>query len=136
MASWTRWCAVVLCLLSGWALGMVELDAGTRSTSVARELRYYRDDSASLNLDQALSLPAARWASVRWGILDNPSARKVHSIPIPRLGGVAMVGVEAEAWFARCGRGLSPHPVPGPSGVPVRQAKYGRAFFRGTDAAA
>jgi len=36
--------------------------------------------------------PAARWASLRWGILDHPSARKVHNIPIPRLGGVAMVG--------------------------------------------
>ncbi|HET8731509.1 MAG TPA: 7TM diverse intracellular signaling domain-containing protein [Moraxellaceae bacterium] len=63
MASWTRVCAIALCLLSGWALGMVELDAGTQSVSVAHDLRYFRDDSAALNLGQVLALPASSWAT-------------------------------------------------------------------------
>jgi UDP-GlcNAc:undecaprenyl-phosphate GlcNAc-1-phosphate transferase len=35
--------------------------------------------------------PVARRAAVRWGFVDQPDARKVHTGPIPRFGGVAMV---------------------------------------------
>jgi len=36
--------------------------------------------------------PVARWVSVRWGVMmDHPSPRRVHTVPIPRIGGVAMV---------------------------------------------
>jgi UDP-GlcNAc:undecaprenyl-phosphate GlcNAc-1-phosphate transferase len=36
------------------------------------------------------SMPLVRRTAVRWGFLDQPSARKVHTQPTPRLGGVAI----------------------------------------------
>jgi UDP-GlcNAc:undecaprenyl-phosphate GlcNAc-1-phosphate transferase len=37
-----------------------------------------------------LFVPVALWASRRWGALDMPDPRKVHTAPIPRWGGLAM----------------------------------------------
>ncbi|MEA3337460.1 MAG: MraY family glycosyltransferase [Chloroflexota bacterium] len=34
--------------------------------------------------------PVVRWVAWRFGFVDQPSFRKVHSAPIPRLGGVAI----------------------------------------------
>ncbi|MDE3077053.1 MAG: undecaprenyl/decaprenyl-phosphate alpha-N-acetylglucosaminyl 1-phosphate transferase, partial [Chloroflexota bacterium] len=34
--------------------------------------------------------PFVRWFAVRWGAMDLPNHRKVHSSPIPRLGGLAI----------------------------------------------
>jgi len=36
------------------------------------------------------SIPLVRRAAVRWGFMDQPSARKVHTRPTPRLGGAAI----------------------------------------------
>jgi UDP-GlcNAc:undecaprenyl-phosphate GlcNAc-1-phosphate transferase len=36
------------------------------------------------------SMPLVRRTAVRWGFLDQPNARKVHTRPTPRLGGVAI----------------------------------------------
>jgi UDP-GlcNAc:undecaprenyl-phosphate GlcNAc-1-phosphate transferase len=36
------------------------------------------------------SMPFVRRAAVRWGFIDQPSARKVHTQPTPRLGGAAI----------------------------------------------
>src|SRR5271167_1364605 len=36
-------------------------------------------------------LPVLGRAAARWGIVDAPGARKVHSVPIPRIGGIAML---------------------------------------------
>jgi len=36
------------------------------------------------------SMPLVRRAAVRWGFMDQPSARKVHTQPTPRLGGAAI----------------------------------------------
>ena len=36
------------------------------------------------------SMPAVRKAAIRWGFVDQPSARKVHTHPTPRLGGAAI----------------------------------------------
>lgn len=36
--------------------------------------------------------PGAKWAALKLGIIDQPAARKVHSEPIPRFGGIAMYG--------------------------------------------
>jgi UDP-GlcNAc:undecaprenyl-phosphate GlcNAc-1-phosphate transferase len=36
--------------------------------------------------------PLARYVAPRLGIMDQPSARKVHIQPIPRLGGLAIFG--------------------------------------------
>lgn len=36
------------------------------------------------------STPIARWAALRLGILDRPAARKIHSNPVPLLGGAAI----------------------------------------------
>ena len=36
------------------------------------------------------SMPFVRRAAVRWGFMDQPSARKVHARPTPRLGGAAI----------------------------------------------
>lgn len=36
------------------------------------------------------SMPLVRRAAVRWGFIDQPSARKVHTHPTPRLGGAAI----------------------------------------------
>ncbi|MBM3127543.1 MAG: undecaprenyl/decaprenyl-phosphate alpha-N-acetylglucosaminyl 1-phosphate transferase [Chloroflexi bacterium] len=38
------------------------------------------------------AVPLARQIALRAGFLDQPSARKIHTAPIPRLGGVAMYG--------------------------------------------
>ncbi len=34
--------------------------------------------------------PGARWIALKFGIVDQPAARKVHTTPIPRFGGIAM----------------------------------------------
>lgn len=34
--------------------------------------------------------PLARWAAPRLGVMDQPSARKLHTRPMPRLGGAAI----------------------------------------------
>lgn len=34
--------------------------------------------------------PVARWLAPRVGVIDRPSARKVHTRPMPRLGGAAI----------------------------------------------
>ncbi|MDA3935945.1 MAG: MraY family glycosyltransferase [Actinomycetota bacterium] len=56
----------------------------------------------------ALLTPLVRYLSIRYGLVDSPNERKVHTTPIPRLGGIAIfagflaaVGVEAlgEAYF-------------------------------------
>src|ERR1700677_2236485 len=36
-------------------------------------------------------LPAFVHLSKKWGIVDHPGVRKVHAIPIPRVGGLAMI---------------------------------------------
>ncbi len=36
------------------------------------------------------SMPLVKKAAVRWGFIDQPSARKVHTRPTPRLGGAAI----------------------------------------------
>jgi UDP-GlcNAc:undecaprenyl-phosphate GlcNAc-1-phosphate transferase len=36
--------------------------------------------------------PGAKWAALKLGIIDRPAARKVHTAPIPRFGGIAMYG--------------------------------------------
>ena len=36
-------------------------------------------------------LPVFGRVATRWGIVDRPGARKVHTVPIPRVGGLAMV---------------------------------------------
>jgi len=36
-------------------------------------------------------LPVFRRFATRWGIVDKPGVRKVHAVPIPRIGGLAMV---------------------------------------------
>ena len=37
-----------------------------------------------------LLAPASAWLAVRIGAMDQPSARKVHSAPVPRIGGLAV----------------------------------------------
>jgi UDP-GlcNAc:undecaprenyl-phosphate GlcNAc-1-phosphate transferase len=34
--------------------------------------------------------PLVRVGALRWGALDRPSERKIHAVPIPRLGGIAI----------------------------------------------
>src|SRR5437870_156801 len=34
--------------------------------------------------------PIVRRAALRWGAMDTPDARKIHTSPIPRLGGLAI----------------------------------------------
>ncbi len=34
--------------------------------------------------------PAAIWLGRRWGLVDQPSARKIHRLPTPRVGGLAI----------------------------------------------
>jgi UDP-GlcNAc:undecaprenyl-phosphate/decaprenyl-phosphate GlcNAc-1-phosphate transferase len=36
-------------------------------------------------------LPVFTRVASKWGIVDRPNARKVHTTPIPRIGGIAMV---------------------------------------------
>ncbi|GAB4548647.1 MAG: MraY family glycosyltransferase [Anaerolineae bacterium] len=48
--------------------------------------------------------PGARWLALKLGIIDQPAARKVHSTPIPRLGGIAMYGAVVIALLVFRGR--------------------------------
>src|ERR1700722_13996427 len=36
-------------------------------------------------------LPVFRRFAAHWGVVDKPGIRKVHAIPIPRIGGLAMI---------------------------------------------
>ena len=36
-------------------------------------------------------IPISRWLALRLDVVDLPDQRKVHAVPIPRCGGVAMV---------------------------------------------
>lgn len=48
-----------------------------------------------------LSTPVVRTLAVRWGVMDQPAERKLHSSPIPRLGGLAIwLGLWAAALLA------------------------------------
>jgi UDP-GlcNAc:undecaprenyl-phosphate GlcNAc-1-phosphate transferase len=44
--------------------------------------------------------PGARWLALKFGIVDQPAARKVHARPIPRFGGIAMYGAVVVALLA------------------------------------
>ncbi len=56
---------------------------------------------------------AVRYAG-RWGLVDEPDARKSHDQPVPRVGGIGLlVGLLAGAFVARgAGAGLEPDCVP------------------------
>src|ERR1700737_2140816 len=46
-------------------------------------------------------LPLLAKVAAKWGIVDQPGVRKVHSAPIPRVGGLAMaIGVFVAALVA------------------------------------
>lgn len=45
---------------------------------------------AATALLSAALVPAARLAAVRLGVLDAPGTRKIHAVPTPRLGGIAV----------------------------------------------
>jgi UDP-GlcNAc:undecaprenyl-phosphate GlcNAc-1-phosphate transferase len=47
---------------------------------------------ASALLVAISATPVARWAALKFGIIDQPTARKVHTAPVPRFGGIAMYG--------------------------------------------
>jgi UDP-GlcNAc:undecaprenyl-phosphate GlcNAc-1-phosphate transferase len=49
-------------------------------------------------------MPLVKRAAVRWGFIDQPSARKVHTRPTPRLGGVAIYLACIAALLAFSGR--------------------------------
>lgn len=54
----------------------------------------------ALSITAALIPPLARWAP-SIGLTDKPGPRKVHSAPVPRVGGIAMAcGMLIPAWFA------------------------------------
>jgi UDP-GlcNAc:undecaprenyl-phosphate GlcNAc-1-phosphate transferase len=45
---------------------------------------------ASALLFAISATPGAKWVALKFGIIDQPAARKVHTTPIPRFGGIAM----------------------------------------------
>lgn len=62
--------------------------------------------------------PLARALAIRVGALDTPDARRIHSVPTPRFGGLAIaLAVLAVAWIARVlpgpARELDPLPLLG-----------------------
>jgi UDP-GlcNAc:undecaprenyl-phosphate GlcNAc-1-phosphate transferase len=48
--------------------------------------------------------PGTRWLALKLGIMDQPAARKVHTTPIPRFGGIAMYGAVVIALVVFRGR--------------------------------
>jgi len=59
---------------------------------------------ASALLFAISATPAARWLALKIGIVDQPAARKVHTRPIPRFGGIAMYGAVVIALLVFRGR--------------------------------
>lgn len=62
--------------------------------------------------------PLARRLALRWGAIDMPDSRRIHTSPMPRLGGLAIAsGVLLVAWIARMLPGpaaaLEPRPLLG-----------------------
>lgn len=55
---------------------------------------------ASALLFAVSATPGARWLALRFGIIDQPAARKLHATPIPRFGGIAMYGAVVVALLA------------------------------------
>ena len=37
-----------------------------------------------------IATPAVRWFALRTGVIDHPNDRKVHALPTPTLGGLAL----------------------------------------------
>jgi UDP-GlcNAc:undecaprenyl-phosphate GlcNAc-1-phosphate transferase len=54
----------------------------------------------------ALLTPLVRRLAITWGAVDTAGARRVHSEPIPRMGGVAIGLAFAAAWFVLLESGL------------------------------
>lgn len=52
-----------------------------------------------------------RLGAVRIGAVDQPADRKMHRTPVPRLGGVAVVGAMAATWLVSSVIGLLPHGI-------------------------
>ena len=48
--------------------------------------------------------PLSKWLAPRMGVIDKPNARKVHTSPVPRMGGVAIVGAVMIALFVLQGQ--------------------------------
>jgi UDP-GlcNAc:undecaprenyl-phosphate GlcNAc-1-phosphate transferase len=59
---------------------------------------------ASALLFAVSATPGARWLGLKLGIVDEPAARKVHTTPIPRFGGIAMYGAVVVALLVFRGR--------------------------------
>jgi UDP-GlcNAc:undecaprenyl-phosphate GlcNAc-1-phosphate transferase len=59
---------------------------------------------ASALLFAVSATPGARWLGLKLGIVDEPAARKVHTTPIPRFGGIAMYGAVVIALLVFRGR--------------------------------
>jgi UDP-GlcNAc:undecaprenyl-phosphate GlcNAc-1-phosphate transferase len=59
---------------------------------------------ASALLFAISATPGARWLALKLGIVDEPAARKVHTSPIPRFGGIAMYGAVVIALLVFRGR--------------------------------
>jgi len=59
---------------------------------------------ASALLFAISATPAAKWLALKFGIVDQPAARKVHTTPIPRFGGIAMYGAVVIALIVFRGR--------------------------------
>lgn len=49
--------------------------------------------------------PVVRALAVRWGVVDHPQPRKIHTQPTPRLGGIAVIVAFAAATIAFAGTG-------------------------------
>src|SRR5262245_28209001 len=63
----------------------------------------------AMSITMALIPPLMR-AAARWDFLDEPEQRKVHSVPVPRVGGIAMAAGTLAA-LALAGNFAQPMPA-------------------------
>ena len=73
--------------------------------------------------------PLARLLAIRFGAIDEPSARKVHAAPTPRLGGIAVIGAAVVVFVIRWL--LGPEEPIGPSQAMRPAGQWGFAFLLG-----
>ena len=85
----------------------------------------------ALSVTAALIPLLARWAP-SLGLTDAPGPRKVHAVPVPRVGGIAMAAGMVALALVAAGCAREPNVDKVPIGTDVQLTRDDGAFVEGT----